>query len=135
MKVTLRQVNLNALLGLLIGVLLSVSASGCGQASARDLQVDTNSARNSLQVFLETWKSGREASALKRLPAAIYGTDDDWGRGVQLLDFRVLPDEFNDGANLHLKTELVLKKGRARPRKSRVTYVVGTSPVVTVFRE
>jgi hypothetical protein len=134
-KVTLRQHKVNVLLGFLIGVLLLISASGCGQVSARDLRVDTDSARTSLQVFLETWKNGQDASALKQPPAAIHGTDDDWGRGFKLVEFRVLPDEFNDGANLHLKTELVLKEGRGRPRKSRVTYVVGTSPVVTVFRE
>lgn len=118
------------------GLCLSLSLlAGCGKVSARNFKVDESLARESLQAFLEAWKSGSQVASLKERSVAIHGMDEDWQRGVKLADFRLLSDEFNDGANLHIKAQLLLVEKRNRKRKATVTYIVGTSPLVTVFRE
>ena len=53
----------------------------------------------------------------------------------QLVSFGFLPGEKNDGTNLHMPVELTLKSAEGKESKSKVVYVVGTSPVVTVIRE
>jgi hypothetical protein len=48
--------------------------------------------------------------------------------------FELLPNEENDGTNLHIPVELTLKDDKGKESKPKVLYIVGTSPVVTVFR-
>lgn len=109
---------------------VAVAVCGC-ECSARYLTVDPSKAREACTVFLTAWKEGKQAADLK---PKIIGRDSDWDSGKKLAAFEVLPDERNDGANLHLKVRRVLKDGKGRDLKQEVAYVVGTSPKVTVFR-
>ncbi len=134
----LPQVRVSWSLHLAAGLAAVIAAgSGCdGTLSARDLELDETVARESLHAFLQAWKEGTSAEMLEERSPAIIGTDDQWQRGGKLVDFQILNDDFSDGTNLHLAVELQLADGRrGRPRKSLVRYVVGTSPVVTVFRQ
>ncbi|HEX6984760.1 MAG TPA: hypothetical protein VF170_05255 [Planctomycetaceae bacterium] len=113
------------LLALLFG------AVGCGH-NARNLSLDKAVAHDSLQTFLDTWKRGGTPEELKAGPTEIIVGDPDFKAGKPLAGYRVLPEEFDDGTNLHVTVELEVKDA-SRTRKKQVTYVVGTSPVVTIF--
>jgi hypothetical protein len=109
---------------------LVVALAGC-QQGARGLSLDPAKARESCTAALTAWKEGKKPADLK--PAIIVG-DETWDAGKILTAFEVLPGEENDGTNLHIPVELTLKNDKGKESKSRVLYIVGTSPVVTVFR-
>jgi hypothetical protein len=115
-----------------LGLLFFVALAGCGPPSAQDLALDKDTARNSLTAFLDCWKSGGEPDALKALSPAIIGRDTDWDNGRKLVSYTLGP-ETDDGTNLHITAELVVA-GRSGQAKKAVDYIVGTSPVITVFR-
>jgi hypothetical protein len=106
-------------------------ASGCEQ-TARDLSLDQDKAHQACEAFLTAWKDGKKVEELK---PDIIGRDYAWDAGDQLVAFGFLPGEKNDGTNLHMPVELTLKSAKGKESKSKVIYVVGTSPVVTVIRE
>ena len=113
---------------LVMGILL---LAGCSQ-SARDLSLDQEQAREALQTFLKTWQEGGTS---KSLEPGLIGVDEDWNAGKKLVSFEVLPDETNDGTNLHIPVKLMLSDASGEESQSEPTYCVGTSPRVTVFRD
>jgi hypothetical protein len=111
-----------------------VSLCGC-EGAPRAPRVNSDAARAALQTTLETWKSGRTPESLKTGSPAITAQDMDWESGQTLLDFQVLGPGQDDDANLRIPVELTLKDKGGRENRKKVSYVVGTSPAVTVFRE
>ena len=103
---------------------------GC-EHNARSLSVDKAGARQSCTTFLTAWKDGKKAADLK---PKITGKDSDWEAGKILESFEILPDERTDGANLFLTVRRTIKSPEGASQQQEVEYVVGTSPVVTVFR-
>jgi len=117
-------------------LLVSLAAAGCGRSSGRTLSVDPELAKQSFDTFLATWKQGKSQAELKALSPSIVSGDEDWSAGSKLVDYTISDRVFNDGANLHLTAELQLAGAkRKKPGKTAVTYVVGTSPVITIFRK
>lgn len=112
-----------------IGLLL---LSGC-QTKSRPS--DQSIAQQSIEKMLETWKSGGKATDLKGATPSIIAVDDDWERNVVLNDYRVETNPFNDGANLHFTVSLTLKNKQGKEVKKEQVYIVGTNPVITIFRK
>lgn len=108
----------------------SMGLSGCEQ-NARSLSVDKTGAREACQTFLTAWKDGKQIADLR---PKITGRDSDWEAGKTLESFEILPEERTDGANLFLRVRRTVKPTQGAPEKQEVEFVVGTSPVVTVFR-
>ncbi len=117
---------------LALGGLLAVG--GCGNSTHKPMPLDKQVAKDSFTAFLEAWKAGEQQAALKQKSPSIVGGDPDWEAGAKLLSYKVLDTEKSDGSNLHPTAELVLQTAEGR-QTSKITYVVGTSPVITVFRE
>lgn len=115
---------------LLAMVMLCVVAAGCSR-SARSLSLNQPKAREACTAFLTAWKEGKKVGDLA---PKIVGRDSDWETGKKLESFEILPEEHSDGTNLHLKVRHILKDVKGTEIKQEVAYVVGTSPVVTVFR-
>lgn len=112
-------------------IALSLGVSGCEQG-ARSLSLDEPKAREACTSFLNAWKEGKKVEELK---PGIIGRDIAWDSGDKLTSFEVLPGEKNDGTNLHIPVRLALVNAKGKESTSKVIYVVGTSPVVTVIRE
>jgi hypothetical protein len=110
---------------------LAITA-GCGH-NARNLKLDKDVGRQSLSAFLDCWKAGGDPDSLKSASPAIVGRDSDWDAGKKLVRF-TLGAETDDGTNMHITTELVLSDGRGQVTRP-VDYIVGTSPVITIFRD
>lgn len=104
--------------------------SGC-QKTARNLSLDQPKAREACTTFLTAWKEGKQVADLK---PKIIGRDSDWELGKKLMSFEFLPEERSDGANLHLKVRRTVTDKEGREEIQEVAFVVGTSPVITVFR-
>lgn len=116
---------------LLVLPLLGLTLSGC-QQGARNLTVDKQQALAACDDFLTAWKEGQSASDLQ---PGIIGSDYEWNAGKKLVSFEILPNDSDDGANLHIPVRLTLKNEQGQETQSQVMYVVSTSPSVTVFRD
>lgn len=111
-------------LGLIVG-------GGCSRG-ARSLKLEQDVAKQSLGAFLDAWKQGQSVEALQSRTPPIIGRDSDWDAKRKLVSY-ALVREFNDGTNLHFTVNLVLD-AEGRPAVP-ATYIVGTSPAITVFRD
>lgn len=108
------------------------ASAGC-QRTARDLALDQAVARNSLTAFLDCWQRGEPTTALQSSTPAIIGRDPAWDAGRRLIRYTI-GSETDDGTNLHVTTQLVFGSQRGEDPAEPVTYIVGTSPVITIFR-
>ena len=108
-----------------------IGAAGCQQRGGRYLSLDQTLAESSLKTFLDTWKSGQTLQALDQLEPKIVGVDDTWKAGGRLTDYRVVQSR-SDGANLHVTVELNVVRGKG-PQQMHTVYIVGTSPLITIF--
>ena len=108
---------------------LAIGVTGCGNTHSAP---DATTARDALSQALDLWKSGGSLTDLSS-QTEIVMSDVDWKAGRQLADYRIVRDR-DDGANLQTTVELAFKgKKPSKPRE--VTYIVGTSPVVTIHRD
>jgi hypothetical protein len=115
----LRRVNL-------ILCLVIFSLAGCGSSETAPYPLDQELARSSVEKAMQAWVDGKTPKDLK--PEIIMG-DSGWEQGRKLVSFEIIhEEETSDGSNLHIR---VLRKFDSG--ETKVTYIVGTSPVVTIF--
>lgn len=111
-----------------------LAVGGCDSRPTKPMPLDKQLAKDSFKVFLDAWQAGEQQAALKQKNPAITAGDPDWEAGAKLLSYKLVEMDKDDGANLHPTAELVLQTANGR-RTATITYIVGTSPVITVFRE
>ena len=109
-------------------------AAGCS-GGGRGAVVDPDRARETLKTALESWKKGDKIEAIRSGSPSIVAQDFDWMAGHRLLKYEVTGDGKDDDANLRIPVKLTLKTLQGKEVKKNVSYVVGTSPALTVFRE
>lgn len=124
--------NRRLLLGGGLGLLCLALAAGCGSGNR---PVNPDVARQTLQKTLEEWKGGAKPDALRQASPQIVVQDLDWSDGAQLTAFEILGDGKPVDANLIAQVKLTLRGKDGKEAEKTVTYVVGTSPVLTVFRD
>ena len=111
-------------------IVLPLAACGCG-ATARDLQLDADLARTSLEQALKAWVDGKKPDDLK--PDIIVG-DAAWNAGKTLVSYEVKKaDEKSDGTNLYIPVVCQFRDAGGRTISAETNYIVGTSPVITIF--
>jgi hypothetical protein len=110
------------------------SLSGCaGEPRAR--AVDVELARATLIQVLEHWKSEGTIEELRESSPEIVVQEAHWSAGRRLKEFSLAGDGRAEDANWFCEVELtLLSESGGEPTKKTVTYVVGTDPVLTVFR-
>lgn len=108
--------------------------AGCGGVrTAAPVQPDK--AREALRVTLDQWKGGSSIDDFRKAHKEITVQDFDWMSGTKLSDYQVADGEKYDDANLRIPVTLTLLSKEGGEVVKKVTYVVGTSPSVTVFRD
>jgi hypothetical protein len=122
-----------AMLGMICAASLVVP--GCSSEGQRAPAVDPPRARDALRAALESWKKGDKIDALKSASPPIVIQDFDWMGGRHLVKYEVLGDGKDDDANLRIPVKLTLRTSDGQEVERSVSYVVGTSPTLTVFRD
>lgn len=118
-----------------LGVLALMLFSGCS-GSSRPAPVAPELARESLKVVLDTWKKGDDPKSLMSSATPITAHDFEWDAGAKLLDYEILDQGRNEDANLRVQVKIKLEEqGKKKAVEKKASYVVGTSPSVTVFRD
>ncbi len=113
---------------------LASMAGGCSWSPGAS-PVDAPRAREALAAALEGWKKGDPPSAFRDALPAMTVQDLDWIGGAKLLDYRIEGDGKATGPNLHIPASLTLRTPQGREVRKKVSYIVGTSPILTVFRD
>lgn len=114
-------------------MMLLIMLSGCGGGVPHPVQPDV--ARKTLSQMLESWKKGETPDSLQQAATKIVVQDMDWTAGQSLVSYEILGDDQAVGANLVTKVKLRLRDKEGQSSEKTVTYHVGTSPVLTVFRD
>lgn len=86
-------------------------------------------------MVLDSWKSGESPEAWKQKNPAVVVQDLDWLRGSELKGFEIVDGGEAIDANLHCRVRLQLADSDGGPTDRTVTYLVSTSPKLTVFRK
>ncbi|MFL5242653.1 MAG: hypothetical protein ACJ8FY_11150 [Gemmataceae bacterium] len=97
--------------------------------------VNVSLAKESLQKTLDSWKNGEDYVALKQAKPSITVQDLDWKSGCKLVEYEIIGEGKYDDANLLCPVKLKLVNPQGKEVTRQVTYMVGTDPVITVFRE
>ncbi len=116
---------------LCVGGLLALCLTfGCAR-TARDLKLDPELGRESLEQALRDWSAGKQPADLR---PRIIMRDQEWEAGTGLVSFTIqTADVSSDGTNLYLPVVRELRDARGRVSRSTLTYIVGTSPTITIF--
>jgi hypothetical protein len=109
--------------------------AGCNSDAGRAPKVNAPRAREALVTVLDGWKNGATIASLQTATPPIVVQDFDWMSGHTLVSYEVAGDGKDDDANLRIPVQLTMKSPAGKEIKKKVSYVVGTSPTVTVFRE
>lgn len=104
---------------------------GCG-ASHR---VEPDLAAKTLRATLDSWKGGQPPADLQKATPPVVVQDLDWAAGTKLVDFEILEGGKPVDSNLYAQVKLKLRDAAGSESEKTVTYVVGTSPKLTVFRQ
>lgn len=118
----------------LLTMLFASACSGPGQPHA----VDVPLAREALKATMEQWKTGGDLRSVQASGTPVTAQDPDWRAGAKLIDYQILDDGQPEDVNLRVQVKLTLSapdKGRGKPVEKKASYVVGTSPSVTVYRD
>jgi hypothetical protein len=117
----------------LLAFCLLLHSAGCGPH--QNTPVDVNVAQETLQTTLENWKLGLTPEEMQNGTPKIVVQDMDWSSGAELLSYEIQSDSRPMDANLVAKVKLTLRDQDGKEVQKTATYVVGTSPVLTVFRD
>lgn len=115
-------------------VLCVVMAIGCGR-SGTPYPVKTDVAQKTLVSTMESWKEGKTPDSLQKASPSVVVQDMEWASGAKLLAYEVLDGAKAVDANLIAKVKLKLTNASGKEMEKTVTYVVGTAPKLTVFRD
>ena len=109
-----------------VGLVLAMMFVGCSSGDAPSYALDKELARSSVQKAMQAWVDGKTPKDLQ--PDIVVG-DTAWEQGKKLVSFEIKADEeTTDGSNLYIRV-----KRKIGSSESNVTYIVGTTPVVTIF--
>jgi hypothetical protein len=119
-----------------LAVLATLLFSGCSSYSNAK-PVDVSQARDVLKIALDAWKKGESSATLASSSTPMTVQDFEWDSGAKLIDYQLTDDGKPEDANLRIGVKLTLsgKQGSAKPLEKKASYVVGTSPRLTVFRD
>lgn len=123
----------SAVIAVLLSFLL-ICLSGCGGGFPSH-SVDASKARDALKTTLERWKNGDAIDSLKSGSPTITAQDLDWLSGATLVSYEVAGEGGEMDANLKIPVRLTLKTKGGKEVKKSVSYLVTTSPEITVFRD
>ncbi len=117
----------------LIVALAAALLAGCAGSGGAG-PVDAPKAREALKAALDGWKRGDAPSSFTGASPAMTVQDMDWSSGAKLVEYKVADDGKEMASSLYVPVTLTLRPKQGSEVKKSVTYIVNTSPIVTVFR-
>jgi hypothetical protein len=107
-------------------------ACGCGPTSPAVSDIDA--ATKLLNSTFESWKSGQPGPTLRYVFPPVYVSEEMWDEGFLLSDFTIDGAGEVYGTNVRLRVTLNGKKKDGAAVNRQVTYLVTTTPALTIAR-
>ena len=104
---------------------------GCGPQRAAPVEVEV--AKSTLVEVLDTWQRGGTIQELKDRTPMIVVQEPLWTDQGSLISYQLVGEGREEDANWFCEVELVIQSGEGAKKTHKVTYAVGTDPVLTVF--
>jgi hypothetical protein len=117
----------------IVALIATACLAGCG-VRQRAAPLDVELAREVLKTSLEAWKKGDSTDSLKIGSPSIIAQDPDWVTGARLVAYTLDGDDKHIAENLFVPVKLTLKLKNGKQATKNVSYVIGTSPQIMVFR-
>ena len=105
--------------------------AGCADPAGTPVNLDV--AQQTLTTVMDGWKEGKTPDDLNAETPSIFVQEMEWTNGAKLLDYQIVSDT-EAGPNLNVRVKLKLSDADGKVTEKMVTYVVGTSPTLTVYR-
>lgn len=105
---------------------------GCGGYSAAEHRVESTTALQTLEQVLRSWQQGETPDSWQEHQPPVVVQDLEWKAGKKLESFDIV--EPGEAIDANLVCQVKLRLAGSPNREQTVTYLVGTSPVLTVFR-
>ena len=118
----------------IVVLVIAAAIGGCG-GPARAKPVEPALARATLRDVLESWKNGKQPQELQSATPKVVVQDPDWLVGKRLVSYQILDNGEARDANLLCRVKLVVEDPTNGQSEFTATFVVGTDPVLTVFRD
>lgn len=112
--------------------LMFLLVSGCSDPVGGPVKLDT--AQQILSGAMECWKEGKTPKDLLAATPPVFVQEQEWNDGVTLVDYEIISNDQPVGPNLIATVKLKLEKPAGKITEKTATYVVGTSPSLTVYR-
>lgn len=121
-------------LTLFVSLSLLLVVGGCGGQKVA-APVDPQQARATLEAVLTDWQAGGNPDAWQQKSPKVIVQDLEWSAGAKLVSYQIQGAGESLDANLYCQVQIVTSHGGQTSAPRVVTYVVGTDPVLTVFRD
>jgi hypothetical protein len=108
---------------------------GCNGGRFEAPTLDEDLARVTLQSALESWQRGDSQDALQELSPPVTAADPDWMTGLKLLKYEIVDEGQEVDGRLVSHVKLTLQDERGGQAEKSVSYLVNTSPGLTVLRD
>ncbi len=110
-----------------------IALVGCGGS---DVPVATteDKARETLDLALTSWQKGMTVDQMKAATPSIAIRDPKWSRGDTLKKYEVTGPGKPSASERQFTVILWLADADGKETREQVTFLVGTDPVLTVFR-
>lgn len=108
-------------------------AAGCAEQVA-PTSLDSSKALDALKTTLDAWKNGGTVDSLKTASPPIVAQDMDWQGGAKLIDYKIDGSGKGVDSNLRVPVQITLQSKDGKDSVKTVSYLVTTSPAITVFR-
>lgn len=120
----------------LVALLAAISwISGCFEKPYEAPKLDAVKARETLTKVLDLWKNGKTRDSLITQDPPVIVQDIDWSSGAKLVKYELDGEPTEADGTLRAKVKLSLQVKGAGAKEATVTYIVGTSPGLTVLRD
>ena len=96
--------------------------------------VNVNLAQSTLTSAMEAWKEGKTPKVLFEKTPSVFVQEAEWNDGATLVDYEIISNDQPYGPNLVATVKLKLSKGGGKVTEKVATYIVTTSPSLTVYR-
>ena len=114
------------------GMICLLLLVGCSDKVGAPVIVDV--AQTTLSSAMEGWKDGKTQKDLLEGSPSIFVQETEWNDGTKLLDYEIISDDRPVGPNLVATVKLKISKPDGNVAEKTATYVVSTSPSLTVYR-
>jgi hypothetical protein len=119
---------------LLVCVCIAAPTIGCGR-SPKVAAPDPVKARETLIAVLDGWKEGQAPDSFQQLTPPVHVLDGDWMHGGKLTDYMIAGEGEVAHNNYAIPVKISLQNARGLRSERTVTYLVSTSPTLSVMRE